>query len=77
MEVFAKFYEELYSSTGAESPFLGDGAHVSPVTVTEVNGVLKKLRAGKACGDDELCAEVLKTSRAGLVGVIATVFSDI
>ena len=77
LDVFAKFYEELYSSIGTESPFPGDGAHASAVSVKEVNEALKKLRAGKACGDDELCAEMLKTSHAGLVGAIATVFSDI
>ena len=77
LEVFARFYEELYFYVATESPFPGDGAHSSPVTVKEVIEALKKLRAGKACGDDELCAEMLKTSHAGLVSAISTVFSDI
>ena len=77
MEVFAKFYEELYSSIGTESPFPGDVAHASLVTVKEVREALKKPRAGKACGDDKLCAEMMKTCDAGLVAAIATVFSDI
>ena len=43
----------------------------------EIETALKKLRVGKACGDEGLYAEMLKTKYAGLVDMIARIFIDI
>ena len=72
LEVFAKFYEDLYSalSRGDTQSQRGQSS-CAPVTPAEVIAAMKKLRSGKSCGDDGLYAEMLKTDHVGLITLIA------
>lgn len=78
LEVFAKFYEDLYSalSRGDTQSQRGQSS-CAPVTPAEVIAAMKKLRSGKSCGDDGLYAEMLKTDHVGLITLIANIFTDI
>jgi hypothetical protein len=86
-ETFASFYEELYDGTsfcqdpGSEwrpkARVDSSRNDVEVVTPQEVGDALKKLKAGKTCGDDGLFAEMLKTEHCGLIEAIATAFTGI
>ena len=47
------------------------------VTSKDVAGALCPMKAGRACGEDCLYAEMLKTQRQGLIDTIAIIFTDI
>ena len=51
--------------------------HSVPVSPENVSDALKRLKKGRACGDDTLIAEMLKTGHQGLINVIAATFTDI
>ena len=76
-EAFADFYKSLYN---AASPIYD----VAPaaigeselVNVEEVQRALRKMKCGKASGDDGLMAEMLNSDHTGLPDIIAEVFTD-
>jgi hypothetical protein len=77
-EVFAKFYEDLYTETHAGDDYpLQDAPRANPVTVEEVVQALRQLKNGKTGADDGLVAEMLKTGHDELVKSIATFLEGI
>ena len=77
LEVFAKFYEDLYTAATAESTLPDEQGCHEPITSDEIRLVLNKIRKGKSCGDDGVYAEMLKTDHDGLLETIARIFTDI
>ena len=77
LEVFTQFYEHLYSALPADTEMQAPSEHCNAITLEEIVAALRKLRPGKSCGDDGLYAEMLKTKHAGLVELIARVFTDV
>ena len=59
---------EILDASSEQSP---------PITQDEVAAVVRKLKCGRACGDDQLLAEMHKTSHEGLLEDIAHIFTDI
>ena len=81
-EVFASFYEDLYNAIAPAQGLDKWGASTStpapaPVTPDEVRKALAKLKSGRACGDDGLAAEMLKTDNKLLIEKIAEIFTNI
>ena len=78
-EVFAKFYEDLYSEA---EPAQATQDLTRPdvetlVTADEVIAALKKMKSLKTAADDGLVAEMLKTGHSGLILILAQLFTDI
>ena len=66
LEVFAKFYEDLYAALSTKVELQHNEGQSEAVTPEEVILALKKLRPGRSCGDDGLYAEMLdESSRTG------------
>ena len=66
-DVFGDFYTKLYNdSTPFRSPDVQSIGECAPVTTKEVEDALRKLKKDKACGDDELMAEMLKSRHSVL-----------
>jgi hypothetical protein len=76
VEVFAQFYANLYDAV-ARGIGPWSGPRSDTIEPSEIRGALKKLRAGRVCGDDGLYAEILKTHHEGLITLIAQMFTDI
>ena len=77
-EVFAHFYEDLYSEPNgraASAEYCGVSEGV--VTAKEVSASLKRMKNQKTGADDGLVAEMLKTEHSGLVVVLAKLFTEI
>ena len=77
LEVFVAFYEKLYNAAADELHMPQSVGGSKAVTVEEIKEAMKKMRNGKACGDDGLYAELLKSGHEGLLALIASVFADI
>ena len=84
VEIFAKFYEDLYESRQAEEAqeLQGDGeqeAAVEPFDEIEMDEALKKIKKGRAADEKGLVAEMLKQGgenlRRVLLGLMNSVIS--
>ena len=78
-DVFADFYEKLYSSSRAHcTPNMGaERATIPAVATEELQTFIKKLKKGRTCADDGLLAEMLQTNCQDLLESIASLFTDI
>ena len=77
-EAFAVFYEELYGVISTfEPPRRRSDESTQKVIAEELTQAMKKLKAGKACGEDVLVAEKLKMGHEGLLVTIAALFTEI
>ena len=77
LEVFAAFYENLYDALKIEPSMAAWAGQSASISAEDVSNALKKLKSGKASGDDQLMAEMLKTDHQGLIDFIAAAFTDI
>ena len=77
LEALADFNAKLYAAMPAELELPSGNTESLPISREEVRATLRKLRVGKAAGDDSLSAEMLKTNHQGLIHAIANLFSDI
>ena len=76
-EVFASFYEKLY--TGRKIVKGPDTArtHIQPFTQKELTDALNKMSKGKAADDSGTVAEMLKQGNRALLDAILNLFNDI
>ena len=70
LEVFAAFYESLYSTMSAEPHVPDTTSQSKAVTSKEVADALCRMKVGRACGDYGLYVEMLRTQRQGLIDTI-------
>jgi len=78
-EVFATFYERLYSSgrqQRASRQYHGQ-THLPEVTEEELENLLKLMKKKKACAEDGLIAEMLQWGSISLLRCIAAILTDI
>jgi hypothetical protein len=77
-EVFAKFYEDLYSeSAKGQYGTSSLSALRTSISTDEVIDGLKRLKNRKTGAEDGLVAEMLKTGHVGLIGAVAELFTCI
>ena len=77
-ESFADFYEDLYNNAlGKMEASPAAGTNCPKVSREELKTALLKLRPGKACADDGLIAEMLKTDHERLLDAISVLFTEI
>ena len=76
-EVFASFYEKLY--TGQKTVKGPDTARTQqqPLTKKELTEALNKMSKGKAADDSGIVAEMLKQGNSALLDAILNLFNDI
>ena len=79
--VFAQFYEDLYSSTGNAACSHGHVCKLQPTetpfTREELRLALSKMKAGKAKDASGIIAEMLKEASEPLLNAILDVFNDV
>ena len=62
LERWAEYMEELYSNGNRRDADMGDLVHeVYTISSEEIETVIKKLPKGKACGSDNIAAELLQS----------------
>src|SRR5688572_33264461 len=62
LERWAEYVEELYSDGNRGDADMGDLVHeVSTISSEEIETVIKELPKGKACGSDNIAAELLQS----------------
>ena len=79
-DVFADFYEQLFSeATAAENDinYCAVPQQVEPVSVNELQAQLTKMAMGKAADNNDVVAELLQSAGKGMLPLIADVFNDI
>ena len=79
-EVFATFYESLYSIEQGETNF-EDNPIRTAVTLQEIKShvrdIISTMKKNKTCAEDGLVAEMLQTGNEGLLNAISMVFTDL
>lgn len=78
-EVFATFYERLYSSTevGVERAPFATSSAIEPFTANELILAIRKMKRGKCADESGIIAEMLKDGSSALCECLIDLFNDV